>query len=277
MQMKGRVLIVAGSDSSGGTGIQADIKTVTALGAYAMTAVTTLTARDTLGVVDIHPVPADFVQRQMRLAIADIGVDVIHIGMLHTAELVNAVADVIEEMAPDVPLVLDPVIVTKAGRSLLDQNGLRHLKIRLLPRATVLTPNLREAELLGGLEIPDFEARRHAAEMLLTLGAKAILLKGGYDMDKVVIDLLATEDGIDQYMYDKIETRHLGGVGSTLSAGVATGIAQGLSIRDSVTRARAYLQEAILQAPGLGGGAGPINHAVTVRDLQSFYRTEGEG
>jgi hydroxymethylpyrimidine/phosphomethylpyrimidine kinase len=267
MRINGRVLVVAGSDSTGGTGIQADIKTVTALGGYAMTAVTALTARDTQGTVDILPVPVEFVQRQMRMAISDIGVDVIHLGMLHSADMINGVTDVIEELAPGLPVVLDPIAVTKSGRSLLDQEGMRHLKIRLLPMATCITPNLREAELLAGMDINDLETRRHATMMMLTLGAKSVLLKGGHGDEDPVIDLLATEDGITTLTYPRQSTRHVAGIGSTLSAAIACHLAQGRGIVDAVKQARGYVQECIRQAPGFGIGAGPVNHAVTVSPM----------
>lgn len=268
MQIKGRVLVVAGSDSSGCTGIQADIKTILALGGYAMSAVTAVTARDTLGIVDIHPIPPAFVQRQMRLALQDIGADVIHLGMLHNADLINAVADVIEELAPDAPIVLDPVAVTKTGRSLLDKEGMRHLKIRLLPRTTIITPNLREGELLAGMDIHTDEERHHAAQMMLTLGAKAVLLKGGHDDQDPVVDLLATEEGgITEYSAPRLETRHMAGIGSTLSAAIACGMAQGLEVHRAVERGRGYLQACIKDAPGFGHGSGPINHGVTVESF----------
>lgn len=271
MQIKGRVLVVAGSDSSGCTGIQADIKTILALGGYAMTAVTAVTARDTHGVVDIHPIPPAFVQRQMRLALQDIGADVIHLGMLHNADLINAVSDVIEELAPETPIVLDPVAVTKTGRSLLDKEGMRHLKIRLLPRTTIITPNLREGELLAGMDIHTDDERHHAAQMMLTLGARAVLLKGGHDDQDPVVDLLATDQGgITEYSAPRLESRHMAGIGSTLSAAIACGMAQGLSLHKSVERGRAYVQAAIKDAPGYGHGTGPVNHGITVTPLSGF-------
>lgn len=263
MRLKGRVLVVAGSDSSAGTGVQADLKTIMALGGYAQTAITALTARDTQGTVESLPVPAAFVQRQMRLALQDIGADVIHCGMLHSAEMINAVADVIDELAPDLPLVLDPVMVLKDGRTVLDHDGLRHMKIRLLPLATVLTPNLREAEMLAGMQIRDIDERRHAATMLLTLGAKSVLLTGGHMLEsEPVIDLLATEDSTMLLSSDYLGTRHTAGVGSTLSAGIAAGLAQGMSISDAVVRSRRFVQDAMAAAPGYGVARGPLNHAV---------------
>lgn len=266
--VKGRVLIVAGSDSSGGTGIQADLKTVTVLGGYAMTAITALTARDTQGVIETLPVPATFVQRQMRLALEDIGADVIMCGMLYDAASINAVADVIEELAPDTPLVLDPIMVAKSGRSLLDHEGLRHMKIRLLPRATILTPNLREAELLAGMEIADIDQRSHAASMMLTLGAKSVLLKGGHGNENPVVDLLATEDATTILTNELIETRHTAGLGSSLSAAIAVSLAQGMDITSSVLRAREFVQRCLKAAPGFGLGTGPISHAITLEPFQ---------
>lgn len=264
--MQGRVLIIAGSDSSGGAGIQADIKTVTALGGYAATALTALTAQNTEVVTGIFAVPASFVRRQMEVVLSDIGADALKTGMLHTAEVVEAVVEVIERKAPDVPLVVDPIVVAKGGEPLLDGPGIKMLKERLLLKADVMTPNLPEAEALTGLRISSLDDLEHAARALLTLGSKAVLLTGGHLTEKTVRDVLATPDGIEMFAHPRIETRHTHGTGCTLASAIATGLAQGLSLRDAVLRARIYVQEAIRTAPGFGRGHGPLNHGHPLMD-----------
>jgi hydroxymethylpyrimidine/phosphomethylpyrimidine kinase len=262
--MLGRVLVVAGSDSSGGAGIQADIKTIMALDAYAMTAITALTAQDTQGVHAVYPVPPEFIRQQMVSALSDIGADAIKIGMLHNEAVMNAVCDVLEPYARRIPIVLDPVMVAKGGHHLLDESAVATLKRRLLIITTVLTPNVPEAEVLSGMSIHDEESMRHAAEVMRTLGAPAVLMKGGHLPGAEVVDLLATEAGVEAFRSPRIATKHTHGTGCTLASAIAAGLAQHLSLRDSVVRARAYVHAAIYSAPGFGTGHGPINHAVTI-------------
>ena len=264
--MKGRVLIVAGSDSGGGAGVQADIKTVTALGGYAATAIAALTAQNTRGVFGVHNVPPDFVKLQMRLVLDDIGADAIKTGMLSSAGIIDAFADVIEERpTPRPALVVDPVMVAKGGDRLLDIDAVATFKRRILHHADLVTPNLAEAEVLSGMAITSLDEMRHAAEMMLTLGCRAVLLKGGHLPGDDLVDLLATEDGEEEFPSRRIHTRHTHGTGCTFASAIATGLAQGMSLRDSVVRAKAYLEEAIRTAPGYGEGHGPLNHAHTVR------------
>lgn len=259
--IRGRVLIVAGSDSGGGAGIQADIKTATALGAYAMTAVTALTAQDTKGVHAIYPAPADFVRLQIDLALRDIGADVVKTGMLGDAATIGAVVDALMSRPR---LVVDPVMVAKGGTDLLPRAAIGALKQRLLPLASMVTPNVPEAEMLTGMPVPDPAAMRDAALALLDLGAASVLLKGGHLPGDTVVDLLATRDGIEAFRAPRIPTRHTHGTGCTLATAIAVGLAQGFSIRDSVIRARAYVRAAIASAPGFGAGHGPLDHTVTV-------------
>jgi hydroxymethylpyrimidine/phosphomethylpyrimidine kinase len=264
MPTRGRVLVIAGSDSGGGAGIQADIKTITALGAYAATAITALTAQNTLGVHAVHPVPLDFLREQMRCVLSDIGADVIKTGMLGNAATIEAVCDVLDELAPDTHVVVDPVMVAKGGARLLADDALATLKRRLLPRAAILTPNLPEAEALCGFPIADPAAMRHAAAMLLTLGVPAVLLKGGHLPGKELIDLLATEAGVEEFSATRIVTRHTHGTGCTTASAIAAGLARGMPLRAAVMRARAYVRAAILAAPGFGAGHGPLDHGITV-------------
>ncbi len=261
--MKGRVLIIAGSDPSGGAGIQADIKTVTALGGYAATAITALTVQNTLGVTAIRPVDADFVIDQMRAVLDDIGAEVVKIGMLGDVTLIEKVSEVLGDYrrkAP-LPIVLDPVMVAKGGHRLVPDDALNALRRSLMPMADVLTPNVPEAEALSGLQIQDFEQMHHAAEMLLTLGARAVLLKGGHLDTDPVRDLLVSQASDKGFESPRVNTRHTHGTGCTLASAVAAGLAQGLTLQAAVMRARNYVYHAIRSNPGLGKGRGPLNHA----------------
>lgn len=263
--MRGRVLIIAGSDSGGGAGIQADIKTVTALEGYAMTAVTALTAQNTLGVFGVEGVPPAFIRQQIELVLDDIGADCIKTGMLHNAEVIETVAATLEARAPDVPLVADPVMVAKGGAALLEADAVDALKSRLLPRAALLTPNLPEAEVLTGLTVRSPDQMKDAGTAILDLGCSAVLVKGGHLVSDRIIDLLMTAEGhIETFESPRIETDQTHGTGCTLASAIATGIAQGLPIPVAIGRARDYVREAIRRAPGLGGGHGPLDHGHTV-------------
>lgn len=264
MQAKGRVLIIAGSDSGGGAGIQADIKTVSALGGYAMTAITALTAQNTLGVTGIQGVPADFVAQQIRTVMEDLGADCIKIGMLHRAEVVVAVADALAETAANIPVVLDTVMIAKGGHALLDDDAVDAIKTRLLPGAALVTPNLPEAEALTGLPVRTVEDMMDAGEDILALGAKAALMKGGHLDGDTVTDLLVTGEDCVGWEHPRIDTLHTHGTGCTLASACAVGLAQGLDLVDAVARAHAFVAEAIRTAPGLGKGHGPLNHGFTV-------------
>ena len=262
--MNGRVLVIAGSDSGGGAGIQADIKAVTALGGYAMTAVTALTAQNTQGVFGVVGIEPAFIAQQIELCLADIGADCLKTGMLHAAPVIEAVVAAIEAHGGRIPLVADPVMVAKGGHPLLEADAVETLKARLLPRATVLTPNLPEAEALSGRTIGDLGAQKAAAEALRALGPEAVLLKGGHREAPVIQDVLATPDGTEVLESPRIDTAHTHGTGCTLASAIATGLAQKMGLRDAVVRARAYVHEAIRTAPRLGQGHGPLNHGHTV-------------
>ena len=261
--MRGRVLIVAGSDSGGGAGIQADIKAVTALDGFAMTAVTALTAQNTLGVQGVHPVPVEFLRLQLDSVLSDLGTDAIKTGMLGDPETVDTVAAALAPLT-GTPVVIDPVMVAKGGHKLLADAAVAHMKRALFPIATLLTPNLPEAEILAGMTIRSEAEMHHAAEILLTLGVPAVLLKGGHLDSPDVLDLLATPDGIIEFRSPRLASRHTHGTGCTLASAIATGLAQGMSLPDAVARARTYVHKAIATAPGYGHGHGPLNHAVTV-------------
>lgn len=262
--MQGRVLIVAGSDSGGGAGIQADIKAVTALGGFAATAITALTAQNTLGVHGIQEVPIDFVRQQIDVVLDDIGADAIKTGMLHRVEVIEAVAESLSGC--NAPLVADPVMVAKGGARLLDQGATDAVVATLLPIAAVITPNIPEAEVLTGLDIADVDGMKRAAEKLLAMGAGAVLLKGGHLTGERLTDLLLTDAGFEVFEGDRIDTKHTHGTGCTTASALAAGLAQGMGLTDAFARARAYVLEAIRTAPGYGAGHGPLNHAHTVSD-----------
>ncbi|MGE4220121.1 MAG: bifunctional hydroxymethylpyrimidine kinase/phosphomethylpyrimidine kinase [Alphaproteobacteria bacterium] len=261
----GRVLIAAGSDSGGGAGIQADIKAVTALGGFAMTAVTALTAQNTEGVFGVVGIEPAFIAQQMELVLRDIGADCLKTGMLHNAAVIEAVAGVHGEMAAAVPLVVDPVMVAKGGHALLESEAVQALRARLLPQATLVTPNLPEAEALTGLAVTEPEAMVAAGEAIRAMGPAAVLIKGGHLAGERLYDVLVAANGVEVFEDARIATRHTHGTGCTLASAIATGIAQGMGLRDAVARARAYVREAIRTAPGLGHGHGPLNHGHTVR------------
>jgi hydroxymethylpyrimidine/phosphomethylpyrimidine kinase len=261
--VSGRVLIIAGSDSGGGAGIQADIKTVTALGGYAATAVTALTVQNTEGVAGILDVPADFVAQQIAAVLRDIGADCIKIGMLHRADIIDSVAQALAQEAPGIPVVLDPVMVAKGGHRLLTPDAVEVLRARLVPGAFLVTPNLPEAQALAGGAIGD---AGELARRLVAIGPAAALVKGGHASGPIVTDVLLTAGGVaESFGSERIESRNTHGTGCTLASAIATGIAQGRPLRDAVIRARSYVRDAILTAPGLGRGHGPLNHGHTVR------------
>jgi hydroxymethylpyrimidine/phosphomethylpyrimidine kinase len=259
----GRVLIIAGSDSGGGAGIQADIKAVTMLGAYAATAITAITVQNTLGVSGVFPLPLDLIEQQARAVLDDIGADAIKTGMLGTVEVVERVAAILD--TSDAAVVVDPVMVAKGGASLLAPNAVEAVKALMIPRATLLTPNAPEAEALTGLTVDDLDGQRRAGEALLRMGAKAVLMKGGHVEGPTVIDLLMAADGETLLEGPRIDTTSTHGTGCTLASACAAGLAKGLPLEVAVAEAWAYVAEAIRRAPGLGHGHGPLDHGWPVR------------
>jgi hydroxymethylpyrimidine/phosphomethylpyrimidine kinase len=268
--MIGRILAIGGSDSGGGAGIQADIKTVTALAAYASTAITALTAQDTRGVHAVHQVKLDFLRLQIELALADPGADMVKTGMLGDEAVIGLVCDL---MPAGMRLVVDPVMQAKGGFPLQAAAARDALRNRLLPIATVLTPNVPEAEILTGLVIADQAAMVAAAERLRGMGAAAVLLKGGHMPGETVVDVLVTAEGVELFSHPRIASRHTHGTGCTLASAVAAGLAQGMELRAAVRRARAFVRAAIETAPCLGVGHGPLNHAITLSTGSEFYHS----
>lgn len=262
--MKGRVLIIAGSDSGGGAGIQADIKAVTAMDGFAATAITALTAQNTEGVHDVLAIEPGFIARQIEVVLTDIGADALKTGMLHSAEVIGVVAAALRKHAPGVPLVVDPVMVAKGGHRLLLNESEAALRNVLLPMAGVVTPNLPEAEVLAGVPVKDEAGMRGAAQRLAELGAKAVLVKGGHLEGDRIIDILFHDGRFERFEDARIHTRHTHGTGCTLASAIAAGLAQKMSLLDAVARARTYVRQAIETAPGIGRGHGPLNHAVKI-------------
>ncbi len=260
----GRVLIIAGSDSGGGAGIQADIKAVTMMGGFAATAITAITAQNTLGVFNVFPVPVEIVLAQGRVVLEDIGTDAIKTGMLGGAMMVSAAAALID--ASKAPAVVDPVMIAKGGTALLPSEAIETVRDMMVPRAALLTPNAPEATALTGIAVENLDDMRRAGDALLAMGAKAVLMKGGHVPGDRVTDLLITPAGETLFEGERIETRHTHGTGCTLASACAAGLAQGMSLEAAVARAWAYVAEAIRRAPGLGAGHGPLDHAWMLRD-----------
>ena len=254
-----RVLTIAGSDSGGGAGIEADIKTIFAMGAYGCTAITAVTAQNTLGVAGVHALPAAFVALAIKTVLDDIGVDAIKLGMLANEAIIRAAA---AALPSGIPLVLDPVMVATSGAVLLEEGAIAALRRLLLPRATLVTPNLPEAAKLTGLPV-DTEAERIAAgRALLAMGAQAALVKGGHGREEMLTDYLITADTVEAISLPRLHSQNTHGTGCTMASAIAAGLAQGMGLSDAVHRARHYLQEAIRTAPGFGAGHGPVNHLV---------------
>lgn len=261
---RGRVLILAGSDSGGGAGVQADIKAVTMLGGFAATAITAVTIQNTLGVHGVYPLPIDVIEAQAKAVLDDIGADALKTGMLGSVEVVEAVAGLID-YADNVPTVVDPVMIAKGGSPLLEDRAVEAVRRLMVPRAALLTPNAPEAEALTGIAVADLDGQRRAGEALMEMGARAVLMKGGHVPGETVIDLLLTRDGETVLESERIDTRHTHGTGCTLASACAAGIAKGLPLQVAVAEAWAYVAEAIRRAPGLGQGHGPLDHGWPLR------------
>ena len=259
-----RILIIAGSDSGGGAGIQADIKTVTALGGYAMTAITALTAQNTRGVQGVVGVDPAFIREQIRSVVDDIGIDCVKTGMLHDRPVIDAVADELHQSARHVPWVIDPVMVAQSGARLVADDGMAYLRDRLIPEARLITPNIPEAQALLGRPIESAAAMDEAARDLLELGCDAVLLKGGHLDDETLVDVLATATDTRRFEHPRIATTSDHGTGCTLASAIAEGLGRELPLDTAVHRGRDYLHDALASASSLGQGHGPVNHAHTV-------------
>ena len=268
-----RVLIIAGSDSGGGAGIQADIKAVTMLGGFAMTAVTAITAQNTLGVEDVLPIPTDMVLQQIDMVVEDLGVDAVKIGMIGSPETATAVAARLAQLA-GVPIVFDPVMVATSGAALAGQATIAAFE-RLIAAATLITPNVPELEVLSGRTIATCAEAESAALLLSNKAEVAVLAKGGHLPGPILTDVLVDREEVRRWSSDRIDTRHTHGTGCTLASAIATGLGQGMSAAEAVERGRTYTPAANLAAPGFGAGHGTMGHALGVSPFELIYRIVG--
>jgi hydroxymethylpyrimidine/phosphomethylpyrimidine kinase len=260
-----KVLTIAGSDSGGGAGIQADLKTFMAFGVYGMSAITALTAQNTVGVQGIFDVSPEFVREQIRSVMTDIGADAAKTGMLSNAAIVKTVAEAVRDFR--IPnLVVDPVMAAKSGDLLLAPEARRAVREELLPLATVITPNIPEAEALLGRRIEDLDAMREAAQDLKTIGSQWVVLKGGHlDIERQSIDVLCDGRELVLLRSPRWESRNTHGTGCTFASAIAAGLARGLAPPEAVKRAKDYVTEAIRYGLSIGSGHGPTNHLAGVQ------------
>ncbi len=259
MKIKSKILIIAGSDSSGGAGIQADIKSVTSLGSYAMTAITAVTAQNTTGVKSIIPIFSKEISNQIEFTSKDIKPDSVKIGMLHSTAVINAVVKSIEKLKLK-KIILDPVMVAKGGAKLIDDNAILVMKKKLIKRVDLITPNIPEAEILTKMNIQSILDMKNAAKILLKLGAKNVLIKGGHLSSKTLKDIFVNKKEIAIFTNKKIKTRNTHGTGCTLSSAIATYYGCGKTLKKSCELGIRYVNNAIKTRPNFGRGNGPINH-----------------
>jgi len=262
LKIKSKILIIAGSDSSGGAGIQADIKTVTALGSYAMTAVTAVTAQNTRDVKSIIPISTKNIQKQITMILNDIGANGVKIGMLHKTSIIKCVYKILKKYKLK-NVVLDPVMVAKGGTKLINNSSIKYFKKLLLPLCILVTPNIPEAEVLTGYSILNKEDMIKAARKIINMGSKNVLLKGGHLKNKMIFDILATKKEIKIFKKRKIRTKNTHGTGCTLSSALATCLSQKKNVVKSCEISLRYVNKAITSAPGYGKGFGPLNHLVS--------------
>ena len=259
MKTKSKVLIIAGSDSSGGAGIQADIKTVTTLGSYAMTAITAITSQNTTGVISVSSIPSKEISRQIEFTAKDIKPNAIKIGMLHSTSVINSVLKSLKKIKVK-KIILDPVMMSKGGSKLINNKSIKILKSRLIKKVSLITPNIPEAEILTNTKIKNVKDMIYAANILIKFGAKNVLLKGGHRKSKYMEDILLNRKEIKIFKNKKIKTRNTHGTGCTLSSAIATFLSCGKPIKKSCELGIKYVNQAIGSNPNYGKGHGPINH-----------------
>ncbi len=269
MRPKSKILVIAGSDSSGGAGIQADIKTITSLGSYAMTAVTAITVQNTQGVESVLPIPPREIKRQIIFTAKDIKPDVIKIGMLHSSQVVKKVLESLKKIRVK-KIILDPVMVAKGGAKLINNTAIEILKKKLLNQVTLITPNIPEAEILTGIKIKNKEDMIYAANKLIRLGAKNVLIKGGHLKSKKVEDIFLTKSDFQIFSSLRHKTKNTHGTGCTLSSAIATFFSCGKSIKKACDLGIKYVNSAISTNPKYGNGYGPINHLNSMQIIKKF-------
>ena len=269
MRVKSKILIIAGSDSSGGAGIQADIKTVTSLGSYAMTAVTAVTVQNTTGVRSVIPVPAKEIKNQIIFTAKDIRPNAIKIGMLHSSDVVKKVLQSLKEIKVN-KIILDPVMIAKGGAKLIDDKAIKILKEKMIKNVTLITPNIPEAEILTGLKIKDKKDMIAAANELIKLGAKNVLIKGGHLKSKKVEDIFLNKSDFKIFISSRHSTKNTHGTGCTLSSAITTFLSCGKPLIKSCELGIKYVNHAIGSSPGYGKGHGPINHINSIELNKKF-------
>ena len=269
MKPKSKILIIAGSDSSGGAGIQADIKTITSLGSYSMTAITAVTVQNTIGVQSIIPVPANEIKNQIVYTANDIKPDAIKIGMLHSPDVVKKVIESLKKIKVK-KIVLDPVMVAKGGTKLINSQAIQILKKKLIKHVSLITPNIPEAEILAGIKINNIEDMTLAANRILNLGAKNVLIKGGHLRSKDVHDIFLNKSNFEVFKSLRHNTKNTHGTGCTLSSAITTFFSCGKTIKKACDLGIKYVNSAILTNPNYGKGHGPINHLNSMEINKKF-------
>ena len=269
MKPKSKVLIIAGSDSSGGAGIQADIKTVTALGSYAMTAITAVTSQNTIGVSSIISIPPKEISKQIEFTSKDIKPDAIKIGMLNSGMVINSVLKSLNIIKVK-KIILDPVMVAKSGTRLINSNSIKILKHKMIKKVSLITPNIPEAEILTKTKIKNIEDMIFSAKILINLGAKNVLIKGGHLNSRLMHDIFLNKNEICYFKNRKINTKNTHGTGCTLSSAIATYYSCGKTLKKSCEMAIKYVNHAIGTGPKYGSGYGPINHLNTININKKF-------
>ena len=259
-----KIMTIAGSDSGGGAGIQGDIKTITSLGGYATSAITAITAQNTLGVKSVLNISINMIEEQITAILEDIGTDAIKIGMLSNEKIIHCVVKLLSNLKKKIPIVLDPVMVAKGGHKLLDTGAETALINELMPLCTIITPNIPEAEVITGIKINDALDLENAGRSIIDMGINNVLMKGGHLNSSKLTDVLITNNNIEYFNNNKINTKNSHGTGCTLSSAIACGLGQKLTLKESVKRAHLYVYKSILNAPNIGKGNGPLNHLVKV-------------
>jgi hydroxymethylpyrimidine/phosphomethylpyrimidine kinase len=257
-----RIMTIAGSDSGGGAGIQGDIKTISSLGGYATSAITAITAQNTLGVSNILNIPINLIEDQIKAILNDIGADAIKIGMLSNEEIINSITNLLSKLNNKIPIVLDPVMVAKGGHKLLDEGAEKVLINKLMPLCTIITPNIPEAEVITGQTINNVNELELSGRYIIEMGIDNVLMKGGHLEGNLLTDILLNKINLKYFKSKKINTKNSHGTGCTLSSAIACGLGQELSIEEAVKRAHKYVNKAIQFAPNIGKGNGPINHSI---------------
>ena len=269
MKLKSKLLIIAGSDSSGGAGIQADIKTVTALGSYAMTALTAVTSQNTTGVISISPIPEKEISNQIEFTSQDIKPDAVKIGMLHSSGVINSVLKSLKKIKVK-KIILDPVMTAKGGTKLITNDTIKIIKSKLIKNVTIITPNIPEAEILTNTRIKNVKHMILASKLLIKMGAKNVLLKGGHLDSRIMQDVFLSKNEFSIFKNTKINTKNTHGTGCTLSSAIATYYSCGKTLKKSCEMAIRYVNHCIKNSPNFGKGNGPINHLNSISIKKKF-------